>query len=52
MYVFLMYALQMTVPAVTGLVAIAVKPDALRGLYEFGPSPAPPEKLAPANDSR
>jgi uncharacterized protein (TIRG00374 family) len=52
MYVFLMYALQMSVPAVTGLVAIAVKPDALRGLYEFGPSPAPPEKLASANDSR
>lgn len=50
-YVFLMYALQMSIPAVTGLVALAVKPDALRGLYEFGPPP-PPENLAPANDSR
>jgi len=51
-YVFLTYALQMTIPAVMGLGALAVKPDAMRGLYDFGASPAPAENLAPSNESR
>jgi glycosyltransferase 2 family protein len=51
-YVFLTYALQMLFPVVTGIIALALKPDAIRGLYQFDALPADADKLAPAEPSR